>query len=173
MATKLNSHHRMNKLLPILFCLLILSSCQSPQGKMETAIKDHYTQNGAGHDLTELYEPLTFSKPDSTFTSAETTDAYKALAKKYEAANKFVLDANAGKIKTDPATLEKMTQVRLNCISQAYKMKDTYKGTFNGWKMKHTYRGKNKMTNLVMESSSEAYFDKDYNLRDVYPLESH
>jgi len=119
---------------------LIVSCDQSPKRKAETSIKKYLTEHM--HDP-RSYEPVSFEKIDSNFSSFSDTERYKQLDQLYK----------ASRFNTNSAVpLEKRMAEMDSLRNLIEKERSAFKGKFEGFTIVHNFRAKNKMGALILTS---------------------
>lgn len=169
----------MKKLFILSFISLLIFSCsKSPEEKAKKLINDDLFKTLHDYDS---YQAVEFSKLDSTFTDASSTEEYKELSKEYnekmaslkkiQESLKFDLDwtermggfrsvSEAKKMKLDVDKMNaiyeetKVIQLTLDSIDE------NFVPEFIGYSMTHKYRAKSKVGNMSL--GIEKYtFNKD------------
>lgn len=154
----------------ILISILLTVGCASPEKKAQKLIKDNLITN---MNDPKSYESVSFESLDSSFTDIETDPQMNAL---FEKSQYFLREA-----KEKEAEYESIYVYDQQTISEKRKISDewgaaldsanyysdemkeyhrNFKSVFNGWKMSHTFRGKNSF-GATIKNTSVFYFDKD------------
>lgn len=146
----------MKKIIIALAAIILLASCST--NKAETEIKDYITKN---INDPASYEPVSFSEQLADITTVYDDGYINSLNTQIEALKpwKDVYRNN---------NTEKYIEV-LNKLSAMYSAQnayfDAYKNKPCGYKVKHTFRRKNKAGGVVMDSITFR-FDSSLTLRD-------
>lgn len=162
------------KYLP-LFIIFYSMSCteKSPTDRLQDEIKIHLSKTM--HDF-KSYEPVDYSKVDSTFTVYASTPRgkglYDSLRRCTVLQERFTENARSYTY-TAPETAMKLLsdskrygQVGDSLLAVINKEEKEYRGVFNGYKIVHSFRGKN-MSGATVLSKKRFSFDTAYKLIDA------
>lgn len=170
MRTQNNFSIPMYRFLFVLFIAILLSSCNSPEDKAKSLIKQNLKESL--HDW-DSYESVKFGTMDSSFFSIYDNPNYIGAINRYHSLKKEYKDSEAEfwiyKGESDWAK-----NGRQNSIDNNFRLLDSmklysqimigieekFKPDFNGWKMQHSYRSNNALGNKII-SHYIYYFNKD------------
>ena len=139
----------------------------SPIDKAKSLIKEELKKSMNDYSS---YEPVDFGKMDSVYTNLETDSTFIMIDVAYESykeQQKKNLDEYLADITTGDKELmgidKKQNDIYAGKIDSIGKLRakvlSTFKPDFKGWRLEHTFRGKNKLGALVVNKYA-FYFDK-------------
>lgn len=161
----------MKKLLLVLLLVLICTSCNSPEDKAKSLIKESLKESL--HDWSS-YESVKFGPLDSVYTKIEDNSYYiecctklllynqkceEALSeiKIYDDLYSYWASNNRSRLLADAKEyLDTVNKYQPICKQ----LIDDFKPEFSGWKMQHSYRANNAAGNKVI-GHYMYYFNKD------------
>lgn len=147
----------MKKLILLLFVLGLFSCTKNPEDLAKENVEKFMK---AKLDDPKSYESVKFSKMDSLFTSFdESKDGIelkyqedKLSEKSTELSNRIGVTESISEINKILEENKKLTKTRNDLIDTFFAKSLKYKGAFCGYKIKHSFRAKNKMGALVLDS---------------------
>ena len=154
----------------LLGLLLLFVSCStSPINKAKGLIKEDLKKSM--NDFNS-YESVEFGKLDSVYTSLETDTEYIQVNASYDIYKKqlkknldeYLLDIESGdkRLMDLDKKYKDIYQGKVDSIGKIRaKIESDFRPVFKGWKVEHTFRGKNKLGALVL-NKYVFYFDKDF-----------
>lgn len=164
----------MKKFILSLFAIAVLCSCgKSNEEKAQELIKANLKETMKDWSS---YEPVNFSKLDSTFTEyknlPEAAKIEMEVAKLQAESDSIRILANSS------ASYEVLFDQAIEKIRKAKELdstfnanKENYKGNFNGWQMIHKYRGNNSYGAKDLATTA-FYFDANVTkVTDKLPLD--
>lgn len=167
----------MKKLLLLLLPLAVACKTKTKDEMMKDSIKAYLSKSM--HDF-KSYEPVDYKKTDSVYTSYLTTERGSALLDSLKLYNKLweeIIDEAKEYTYTSPTTglrLLKQGRVYQAKIDSVNKIMDSEKAAFvkkfDGYKMLHTFRGKN-MNGATIIKTERFYFDTTYKVTEAVEVE--
>lgn len=158
----------MKKLILLLLPLAVACKSKTPEEKMKDSIKAYLSKSM--HDF-KSYEPVDFKKTDSVYTSYLTTERGQALLDSLKLYNKTweeILERAKEYRYSSPTTALSILKGGRICeakIDSVTKIMDSEKASFikkfDGYKMLHTFRGKN-MNGATIIKTERFYFDTTF-----------
>jgi hypothetical protein len=158
----------MKKLLFLLIPVAIGCHTQTPEEKMKEGIKAYLSKTM--HDF-KSYEPVEYKKIDSVYTSYITSERGSALYDSidfYTKMRKEILERAKEYTYTSPRVAlsildkGKVYSAKPDSIENVIdKETAAFVKKFNGYKMVHTFRGKN-MNNATIITTKRFYFDSAF-----------
>lgn len=154
----------MKQLILSVCAIFAFCSCgKSNEEKAQELIKANLKETMKDWDS---YEPVSFSKMDSTFTeykdlpeAAKIEMKIAKLQMESDSIRSLAKSANKGSEQLFNQALAKVREaIKLDSIYNINK--DIYTGNFNGWQMIHKYRGNNSYGAKDL-ATTVFYFDKD------------
>jgi glycyl-tRNA synthetase alpha subunit len=164
----------MNKIILGLSLVIAFASCtKSPENQAQENIQEYITTK---MDDPKSYESVTFGKLEKGKSSYQDEEKYKNLVLEYEDMDKRVSDAydfamsmtHEETIKRATKSYNSLTSMRSLYLTQIEKYIKTYKPV-DIFKIKHSYRGKNKMGALILDSC-KVIMDKDLKVKFVQQM---
>ncbi len=171
MRTQSNVSIPMYRFLFVLFIGILLSSCNSPEDKAKSLIKQNLKESL--HDW-DSYESVKFGSLDSVYTTIEDNRYYLECYAKlilYNKKGEEVLDEikiyddlysswadnKRRKLLTEAKEyIDSINKYQLICKQ----LNNDFKPEFSGWKIQHSYRCNNALGNKII-SHYMYYFNKD------------
>jgi len=158
----------MKKLL-FLIPFFVLSCSNSPESKAKDNVKKFMLSK---LDDPKSYESVSFGKIDSVFSPFNESKEGIELQHKEDELSERVMQLSDKIEKTESISeLDKIIEENKELSKQRTAISDTilnkstsYKGNFCGYKIKHSYRAKNKMGALVLDSCI-IELDKESNVK--------
>jgi len=156
-------HYVMKKIiyLSLVISVFTLVSCNSNEKKAKKLIKDYLSKN---LNDASSYEPVEFSKLDSTFSSFYFSSEGQKLTEKEEFAHNRAFDLSIEDVLEENPKIQDSIRIYKQIeetSKKAYEEKElTYVGEFNGWKMTHKYRAKNGLGAMILGTTNYT-FDKE------------
>jgi len=154
----------------LLLIHILFESCkQDPDKKAKSLIKDKLYNSL--HDF-KSYEPVSYGKLDSNYSSLEDDEDYVGFKKYYDSLMSEI-QQNIVRAKEYPVSsyydaqvakgyLDKAKKIVAVCEPMSYLIDSTtnnFKSHFVGWKMRHTYRAKNLAGNLGIHHTTFFFND--------------
>ena len=149
--------------------LFVIGSCsESPELIAQKNIKEYIIKN---LDDPKSYESVNFSKLEKGMSSYQDETKYKNLILEYNEMNKRVDEANdfamsmthENTIKSATESYEKLASMRSSILTETERYLKKYKPV-DIFKMKHSYRFKNKMGTLTLDSCN-VILDKNLSVK--------
>lgn len=148
----------MKKLLIVLFSIFILISCSKSPEKQAKENVEKYIK--AKLDDPKSYESVNFGKLDSTFSLFDESKEGIELQQQDEKYSQRMSELSAEiDIADNISELDKIieetkiiSQKRKDLTDTIFSRSIAYSGKFCGYKIKHSFRAKNKMGALVLDS---------------------
>lgn len=155
----------MKKLILFLLPLAVACKTKTKDELMKDSIKAYLSKSM--HDF-KSYEPVEFKKPDSTYSNYAESERGKALFDSIDYYNKkqgIYLEQSRKHMYTSTYVASKMMNDGKiygaksdSLLKLVDKEKDFFVKRFNGYKMLHTFRGKN-MNGATIINTKRFYFD--------------
>jgi pyruvate/2-oxoacid:ferredoxin oxidoreductase beta subunit len=164
----------MKKIILGLSLVIAFASCtKSPENQAQENVQEYITTK---MDDPKSYESVTFGKLEKGKSSYQDEEKYKNLVLEYEDMDKRVSDAydfamsmtHEETIKRATKSYNSLASMRSSYLTQIEKYMKTYKPV-DIFKIKHSYRGKNKMGALILDSC-KVILDKDLKVKFVQQL---
>lgn len=166
----------MRTLSAVLFLFFI--SCSSPEDKAKDLIKTHLSKTMKDYSS---YEPVEFGKLDTLLTSAKDDPEYQFLDKwqksLHDSASTLQIQAVEEENKGNQKRADSMRFVvdqfdtRSDSLHKVIlQMIEDHKGTFKGWRIYHSYRGKNSYGAKVLSGYWFMFNPSMDSLIDTYQL---
>jgi glycyl-tRNA synthetase alpha subunit len=164
----------MKKIILGLSLVIAFASCtKSPENQAQENVQEYITTK---MDDPKSYESVTFGKLEKGKSSYQDEEKYKNLVLEYEDMDKRVSDAydfamsmtHEETIKRATKSYNSLTSMRSLYLTQIEKYIKTYKPV-DIFKIKHSYRGKNKMGALILDSC-KVIMDKDLKVKFVQQM---
>lgn len=160
----------MKKLIVILLPIAVACHTKTLDEKLQDGIRVHLSKTM--HDF-KSYEPVEFEKPDSAYTNFAESERGKALfdsTDRYNKKQEDYLERARRYTYTSPGVaLSIINEGKIygakadSLLKLIDKEKDSFKKKFSGYKMQHTFRGKN-MNGATIIKTERFYFDSAYNV---------
>lgn len=156
----------MKKILSLTFVLLIITSCvNNNEGKAKKLIKEHL--KATMNDYSS-YEPMEFSKLDSTYSDFFSTEECKKLINERDRLSdeqktykEYIEKYDSEKIDELYQNLFDDSEVEYYKITaKIFRADSLYKPEFIGWNMSHQFRGANAFGGKIIGMMT-FYFNKD------------
>jgi hypothetical protein len=155
----------MKKALSLVLIVLVFSACNNNEKKAQKLIKEYLKTSM--NDFSS-YEPVEFSKLDSTFSYYRDTDEGKKLKKQLESTMESWSEWNERARKASSPVVEEMwlkfakeygiefdSLYNIDSIAE-----QSFKPEHIGFEMSHKFRGKNAL-GAIMLTENGFYFDRD------------
>jgi pyruvate/2-oxoacid:ferredoxin oxidoreductase beta subunit len=164
----------MKKIILGLSLVIAFASCtKNPENQAQENVQEYITTK---MDDPKSYESVTFGKLEKGKSSYKDEEKYKNLVLEYEDMDKRVSDAydfamsmtHEETIKGATKSYNSLASMRSSYLTQIEKYMKTYKPV-DIFKIKHSYRGKNKMGALILDSC-KVILDKDLKVKFVQQL---
>ncbi|MBN8704175.1 MAG: hypothetical protein LCH32_01610 [Bacteroidetes bacterium] len=141
--------------------VLIFVSCNSTEKKAQKIIKDYLSKN---LNDASSYESVEFSNLDSTFSNFYFSPEGQELTKKQDFAHNREFELKMKDIMEENPKIQDSIKICKEIEEETKKLYEEkekeYVGEFNGWKMSHKYRAKNKLGAIVL-GTTDFTFDKE------------
>lgn len=164
----------MKKIILGLSLVIAFASCtKSPENQAQENIKEYLT---AKMDDPRSYESVSFGNLEKGKSSYQDEEEYTKLVLEYDDMNKRVTDAydfamsmtHENTIKSATESYNKLASMRSSVLTETDKYLKKYKSV-DIFKMKHSFRGKNKMGALILDSCN-VILDKNLKVKLVQQL---
>ncbi|MDB5121860.1 MAG: hypothetical protein JWN56_3078 [Sphingobacteriales bacterium] len=162
-------------LIALLIFIAAVSCKRSNEQIMKDKIADNYTST-ANEALFEGYNPVSFGKIDTIYSSIETDTAYVRLT---NLANKISLKINEIVFKRNSKLIDKknadrklrLLYDRLDSVSaNRENIKKTFQKSIIGYSMKHTFNIKNKVTGKNIQPTILVVYHDNLLIKDIIVL---
>ena len=148
----------MKKLILFLLVIFTIFSCtKSPENQAKENVEKYIKTK---LDDPKSYESVNFGKIDSMFSSFDESKEgielklkeNKLSERSKELSNRIDITESIPELNKIIEENKELTQKRKDLIDTIFNKSIKYKGAFCGYKIKHSYRAKNKMGGLVLDS---------------------
>ena len=140
---------------------LILVACNSNEKNAKKLIKDYLNKN---LNDASSYEPVEFSKLDSTFSNFYFSSEGEKLTNQKEFAHNRAFELQIEDVLGNNTKIQDSIKIYNQIEEESEKLyrekEKNYKGEFIGWKMTHKYRAKNGLGAKILGTSTFT-FNKD------------
>ena len=160
-------------ILGLLLAIAFTSCTKSPENQAQENIQEYITSK---MDDPKSYESVKFGKLEKGKSSYQDEEKYKKLNLEYNDMDKRVSDAydfamsmtHEETIKSATKSYNSLASMRSSSLNQIERYIKTYKPV-DIFKIKHSYRGKNKMGALILDSCN-VILDKNLKVKFVQQL---
>jgi pyruvate/2-oxoacid:ferredoxin oxidoreductase beta subunit len=164
----------MKKIILGLSLVIAFASCtKSPENQAQENVQEYITTK---MDDPKSYESVSFGKLEKGKSSYQDEEKYKNLVLEYNDMDKRVSDAydlalsmtHENTIKSATESYEKLASMRSSVLTETEQYLKKYKSV-DIFKMKHSFRGKNKMGAIILDSCN-VILDKNLKVKLVKQL---